>query len=188
MVSKNRKCPECGCDYGTKLIKVWVLKLRYCPTCDIPMFADNQKKILTCKKCGYEVEFNDKNATARMRVEMYGTTLDGKEALRFGAKGIQIDKQLVAKNRICKNCKNTRNAIQNNIPKLYSDQMKKLDDVEAMEYFRRYIQPKLREELEMQKAAIEKRTMLDNGRKVPRPKTPIIMSPRTVTKNKSDKP
>lgn len=119
MVRQMFPCPKCGNQFSTRMIKVYVFKLRYCPKkkCKGEMFTYNDEKIHKCKKCGFVVKFDDQMMLGSMGVTMKGTSRNKKAAEAMERDGYEVTKVLVPEKHYCQRCLNVDRMINNMVRK-----------------------------------------------------------------------
>ena len=159
-MKKQRDCERCGTKYTTGIIKVYVFKSRYCPSCDLPMFSDNVTKIHRCRRCGFEVQFNDDNTIGKLKVVMRGATRDSVLVRKNKAKGYEADNKLEPKNRLCQRCRNIRQRIENEIIKRTNLDRGEIRKLSSDEVFNN-LQTQLRQKIQQ-----EQRTKVEEERKM----------------------
>jgi len=109
------ECDECKKKFWTPVTKVYVFKQRYCNKCKPPQKLKVRGENLVCPKCGAKWKLDNHNAVAALRVEIVGTTRDFLLADKKRRSGIETEKILVPKKRLCQRCRNFKNMIVNAI-------------------------------------------------------------------------
>lgn len=152
MAKIQEQCNNCGKKIFVNKVKVYVLKLRYCPTCDIPLFCHNNEGVTECLKCGLKVDLKDSDSVARLKLEMKGTTRKFTEAEVYESKGYEIQRIYVPEKHVCNKCQNLRKHIQSivekqeNISTKFKGKIREMSDADYLMTFFKHIQKKLREE------------------------------------------
>lgn len=148
-MKRKRVCTNCGTEFTTSMIKVYVSKRRYCPKCKTPMFTYNDKKFMRCGKCGLKVNFSDDRQIAEMRVSMKGVSRDSRIAQLNIKKGLEVTKSFQPKHRVCQNCRNFRKRIEGMVAAKEmksKGEVRKMSDTEILDVFHRTVKQKLRKE------------------------------------------
>jgi len=159
VAKKKIKCENCGRDVWVNLVKVYVFKLRYCPEkgCKGEMFSDNELKIHKCKKCGFEVKFDDEKSLGSMGVAMKGTSRSKKVSEVMSREGYEVEKVLIPEKHYCQRCINMNKIIANMIRKETKKRdLRKLSKEEANEVIRKAVLRRLREQHQKEVAKRDK--------------------------------
>lgn len=164
-MKRKRVCTNCGNEFTTSMIKVYVSKRRYCKKCDKPMFANNEKKLMKCAKCGSIIKFSDDRKVGEMRVSIKGVTRDSRLAQFNRKKGLEVVKSLQPKHRVCQGCRNFRKRIESMVAKkerVSKGEVREMSDTEILDVFHRSVKQKLKkEQQEKQKKEAEEKKYLE---------------------------
>ena len=150
-----RNCGNCGKRFSTRLVKVYVFKLRYCPEkdCKGEMFSDNELKIHKCTKCGFIVKFDDEKMLGSMGVAMKGTSRNKKAAEAMGREGYEITKVLIPEKQHCQRCINANKIFANMIRKeRKKHDLREIPKEEAVNIIRNAVVQKLQEQHKVEAA------------------------------------
>jgi hypothetical protein len=150
MAKKQIECGNCTKKYFTNIIKVFVIKSRFCSDDQTPMFYDNIKKIYTCPKCSKVIEAKDTITVAGLGMKIVDVTVDYHKRDEYITKGFEIDTKSEPEKQVCKKCENLRGHIQHIIDedidfhKNIKDELRSLSNIEFMETFFKDVQPYLK--------------------------------------------
>lgn len=190
-------CSKCGNKYSTKLIKVYVFKLRHCPKkgCKGKMFTYNDRKIHKCKKCGFEVKFEDQMTIGSMGVTMKGTSRNKKAAEAMARNGYEVTRVVVPEKYYCQRCLNTNRMINNMVQKETMRRKRinrEIPEEEAKEINREAVRKAVLQKLQEQhKKEVKRRKQemseKEKSRKAKEVKKALLTTPFNTTPSKKKK-
>jgi predicted RNA-binding Zn-ribbon protein involved in translation (DUF1610 family) len=102
----KQKCGNCGTEFFSSMIKVYVFKKRYCTEDKEPMLISPDLETLTCPKCGKVIK-NRTEDYVKLGVSIEGTSRNFLEAEKRKADGkTEVEKLMMPEEQFCQRCRN----------------------------------------------------------------------------------
>jgi ribosomal protein L37AE/L43A len=106
-MKQEQRCSQCGNHFFTNMIKVFVLKKRYCPDCKEALKISPDGKIYKCLKCQKEFHKEIGEEYGRLGISIDGSTRSFEAAQKSVATGfIEAERVYVPEEQMCQKCRN----------------------------------------------------------------------------------